>query len=162
MREIPVVGQGTQRANPRRMGALRIGEEPAPEARRLRASYAELAHAAREYWSSSRSAMVGRAALAYAQLHICGNRIAAAATQLAIGEELYQHERDRDRAAALVSLQQVRAHALGTAIDEWLDNCQHAGMRELALMAEVRAARDPDGVARAASLVLARIAQLLA
>jgi hypothetical protein len=144
------------------MGALERWEEPQPVERRLRASYAELADAARAYWSSSRHAMVGRAALAYAQLHIYGNRIAAAATQLAIGEELFQHERDPDRAAALAVLQQVRAAGLGSAIDEWLDDCAHAGMRDLALMSEIRCAREPDAVARAASLVLARITELLA
>jgi hypothetical protein len=144
-----------------RMRAVDVWEEAPPVARRLRATYAELAEAARAYWSSSRSAMVGRAALAYAQLHICGNRVAASATQLAIGQELLEHERDPDRASALVTLQEVRAAALGTLIDEWLEHCNHAGMRELARMREIRDAREPDAVARAASLVLARVTELL-
>jgi hypothetical protein len=117
-----------------------------------RSDYAELASAAKEYWKTSHR-MTKRAEL---------DRIAAVATTLAIGAELHHHERDPDRASALETLQQLRANALGTAIDEWLGNCEHVAIRELAEMSDVRTARDPDDVARAASLVLSRITELLA
>src|SRR5262245_42396108 len=88
-----------------------------------RSGYAELAATAKEYWKSNRC--TPRDEL---------DRIAAAATTLAIGAELHSHKRDPDRASALETLQELRANALGTAIDEWLARSTHAEVRELASM----------------------------
>jgi hypothetical protein len=123
--------------------------------------YLLLSDAIQRYWSAQPAAIADRnRALACAHVIERGNRIAGAASQLVLGDELRAHERDSDRRLALVALQRGRARALGRAIDDLIDD---RWLRdELALVAHLKGERDPDAVADAACNVLERLVELLA
>jgi hypothetical protein len=100
--------------------------------------------------------------VAIAQLHVAGNALVTLANALVAAGALRRAERDPDRAAALAALEAHHAVALGRSVDTFLDDAVYrAHHAAFVSVARVRGRRDPERVAGAASLVLARIAEVL-
>lgn len=91
-----------------------------------------------------------------------GTNIAALSHMLAADAELARSDRDPDRLAKLEVAQHRRASALGRMIDDLLEDSENADRcNPFASFGHLWGLRDPEAVASAAALVLARITELL-
>jgi len=124
--------------------------------------YRNLALAVHTFFQAKETLVSRSHALAVAHIHIRGNRIAATANELVEAADLLSFERDSERASALRVLHRQRAAALGQSLDDFLDECSLGEQRAwFAPLFNLRARRDPDDVANAATVVLARIVEVL-